>query len=195
VALTRNARITLKAGAVVAVLAFLMIVEFGISAGRIHYGVEVRGGLEIGGMTPSEADEVLEERAQEMLADDIVLGGPGVTVRFYPQKPDGVTGDVLTAGWAPGRPATIEAALAVGRKDAPFGALADRWKAWVSGVKIAWKGHPLPRRIKQIIDTVEELGEEQGLTLDRVALRVKIRRVLNTWPRRDVYRIPFTTGA
>lgn len=176
-------------------LGFLLIVEIGISAGRIHYGVEVRGGLDIGGMTPAEADEVMTERTELMLSEPIVLEGPGVTVRFYPQQPEGVTTDVLVAGWAPGRPATIEAALAVGRKNAPFGALADRWRAWVGGVKIGWRGHPLPRRVKQIIDTVEELGEEQGLTLDRVALRLKIRRVLNTWPRRDAYRIPFTTGA
>ena len=176
-------------------MAFLVIVDLGISAGKIHYGVEIRGGegdhLNIGGLTPTEADEVLAERAEEMLYEPVVLGGQGISYRFYPRKPEVGGEDLRAAAWAPGRPATVDAALAVGRDGAPFGALADRWRAWIGGVKVNWQGHAQPWRVDKILDDVEAAGEKQGYVLDRTALRLKIRRVLNTWPRRPFYRIPF----
>ena len=174
-----------------AVFGYLLIVEFGINAGRIHYGVELRGGIDVGGMTPAEANDLLKEEVEEMVADDIVLGGQGVHVRFYPRRPEGVSEDVLEAAWTPHRQDTIEAALAVGREDVPFGAFADRWRAWFGGVKVAWQGKARSPRVTEIIDKVERLGAQEGLTLDRVALRLKIRRALNTWPRQRFYRIPF----
>lgn len=193
-ALSRAARISLSIGIVAGLVGYLLIVEFGINAGRIHYGVELRGGIDVGGMTPAEANDFLEEQAEEMLADDIVLGGQGIHVRFYPRRPTGVSDDVLEAAWSPHRRETVEAALAVGREDAPFGALADRWRAWFGGVKVAWQGKARSPRVTEIIDKVERLGAEEGLTLDRVALRLKIRRALNTWPRPRFYRIPFTSN-
>jgi hypothetical protein len=191
-AIKRKARIVLALGVLVAVMGYLLVVEFGVNAGRIHFGVEIRGGLDVGGMTPAEADEILQARAQEMLAEEIVLGGQGISVSFYPQQPEFASEDVLVAGWAPGRAATIEAALAVGREGGPLDALGERWKAWIGGVKIGWKGHARAFRVTKIIDRVEELGAEEGLALDRPALRLKIRRALNSWPRRDFYRIPYT---
>ena len=178
-------------GLLLALFAYLVIVDLGVNAGRIHYGVEIRGDLDVGGMTPSEADEVLAERAEEMLYEPIVLGGQGISYRFYPRKPEFGGENLRAAAWAPGRPATIQAALDVGRDHAPFGALADRFSAWIGGVKIGWKGHAQAYRVDRILDDVEAAGEKEGLTLDRTALRLKIRRVLNTWPRRDFYRIPF----
>ena len=178
-------------GLLVAILSFLVIVDLGINAGRIHYGVEVRGGLDVGGMTPSEADEVLAERAEEMLYEPIVLGGQGISYSFYPRKPEIGAEDLRAAAWAPGRPATIDAALAVGRDHAPFGALADRVSAWFGGVKVGWKGHAQAYRVDRILDDIEKAGEKDGLLLDRTGLRLKIRRVLNTWPRQPFYRIPF----
>ena len=192
--LSRGTKITLGSGLLVAVLTYLVIVDLGLSAGKIHYGVQIRGAqgdhLNVGGLTPAEADELLAERAEEMLYEPIVLGGPGISYRFYPRKPD-FGEDLRAAAWAPGRPATIEAALAVGREDAPFGALADRWKAWFGGVKVNWQGHAQPYRVDRILDDIEQAGDEEGLVLERTALRLKIRRVLNTWPRKPVYRIPF----
>ncbi|MDQ4145208.1 MAG: hypothetical protein M3198_16005 [Actinomycetota bacterium] len=191
-AVNRGARIALSLGILVALLGYALVVEFGVNAGRIHYGVEIRGDLAVGGMTPAEADDVLKERAQLMLEDEIILGGQGVEVRFYPQAPELSTDDVLAAGWAPGRAATIEAALAVGRDEGPFNAIAERWNAWMGGVKVGWKGHARAFRVTKIIDEVERLGQKRGLTVDRPALRLKIRRALNSWPRRPFYRIPFS---
>lgn len=187
-------RVALIVGVLLALIGYLLIVELGVNAGRIHYGVEIRGGLEVGGMTPAEADEILKEQAQEMLAEEIVLGGEGISVSFYPQQPEFLSDDVLVAGWAPGREATIDAAMAVGREGGPLTALLDRWGAWVRGVKVGWKGHARAFRVTKIIDRVEALGEREGLTLDRAALRLKIRRALNSWPRQPFYRIPFSAA-
>ena len=194
-AVSRTARVVLVAGAVVAVLGFLLIVEFGISAGRIHYGVTVGGGVDVGGMTAAEAFEALEEQAEVMLADDIVLGGQGVHVRFYPRRPEGVSEERLQAAWSPQRAATVAAAMAVGREDAPFGALYDRFRAWFGGVRVSWQGRARSPSVTKIIDKVERLGARDGLVLDRPALRLKIRRALNSWPRRPFYRIPFTNDS
>src|SRR3712207_6291927 len=125
-----KARIALVLAVLAAVAAYVVVVDLGVNAGRIHYGVEIRRGLDVGGMTPSEADELLKERAKLMLEDDILLGGQGVSVRFYPQQPESAADEVLVAGWAPRRGETIEHAMAVGREGGPFGALGERWNAW-----------------------------------------------------------------
>ena len=195
VAVSRTARIALIVGGVLALLGYLLILELGINAGRIHYGVTVRGGVDVGGMTAAEAFEALEEQAQQMLADDIVLGGQGVYVRFYPRRPEWASEDRLQASWSPRRSDTVQAALAVGREDAPFGALADRFRGWFGGVKVNWMGKARSPSVTKILDKVERLGARDGLVLDRTKLRLKIRRALNSWPRRPFYRIPFTDGA
>ena len=189
-----KARIALVVGVLVALFAYAVVVELGVNAGRIHYGVEIRRGLDVGGMTPSEADAALRERAKLMLEDDILLGGEGISVRFYPQQPEFAPDDVLVAGWAPRRGATIDEAMAVGREGGPFAALAERWRAWWGGVKVKWQGTATNARVTKIIDTVEELGAEKGLSLDRWKLRLKIRSALNSWPRQPYYRIPFSDG-
>lgn len=188
-------RIVIVLGVLVVLAIYALVVELGVNAGRIHYGVQIRRDLDVGGMTPSEADEVLKERAQLMMEDDILLGGQGISVRFYPQQPEYASDDVLVAGWAPQRGATIDAAMAVGRDGGPFSALAERWRAWWGGVKVKWQGRATSGRVTKIIDRVEELGAEKGLSLDRWKLRLKIRRALNSWPRQPYYRIPFSEGA
>ena len=194
-AVSRTARFVLIVGAVLAFVGYVLVVELGINAGRIHYGVTVRGGVDLGGMTAAEAFEALEEQAEAMLADDIVLGGQGVHVRFYPRRPEGVSERRLHAAWSPQRAETVSAAMEVGRKDAPFGALYDRFRAWFGGVKVTWQGKARSPSVTKIIDKVERLGRRDGLVLDRPALRVKIRRALNSWPRRPFYRIPFTDSS
>lgn len=194
-AVSRTSRVVLIVVAVVVFLGYLLVVELGINAGRIHHGVTVRGGVNVGGMTRAEAFEALEDQAQAMLADDIVLGGQGVHVRFYPRLPEGASEDRLQASWSPQRAATVEAAMAVGREDAPFGALIDRVRAWFGGVRVPWQGKARSPSVTKIIDKVERLGAKDGLVLDRPELRLKIRRALNSWPRQRFYRIPFTTSS
>ena len=189
--LSRLAKATLTVGAIVVLLGFVLIVDLGVNAGRIHYGVEIRGGLEVGGLTRAEANEVLLDRTEEMRYEPIVLGGKGITVRFYPNLREGADG--FAVGWQPRRGETIQAALDVGREDAPFGALVDRWRAWVTGVTVPLQGRPFAPKVTKLIDSIERKGEARGYELDRPRLRFKIRRVLNRWPRRSFYRIPFSS--
>lgn len=190
--LSRLAKILLFAAVVVSVLAYLVIVDLGINAGRIHYGVEVEGGLDIGGMTAAEADDVLEARADAMARAPITLAAEGISVSFYPRLPVTAPDDELGVGWFANRPETIAAALDVGRDGGPLRAVLDRATAWVAGVKVAWKGRPTAFKVSRLLDVIENRADQRGYELDRTRLRIKIRRVLNTWPRKDFYRIPLS---
>ncbi|MDQ3955065.1 MAG: hypothetical protein M3285_05910 [Actinomycetota bacterium] len=189
--LSGKAKLVITAVMLGAILLYLVIVDLGVSAGRIHHGVEIRGGLEVGGMTRSEASDRLKNRVKLMLNDEIVLGGEGLSVHFFPRRPPGAPEDALAAGWRPRRKETIEAAFEVGRTDGPFAALADRVDAWFGGLKISWQGAPKALRVNEILCAVERRAQKRGLALDRTALRLKIRQLLNTWPRKPFYRIPF----
>lgn len=190
--LSRLAKILLSAAVVVSVLAYLVIVDLGINAGRIHYGVEIEGGVDVGGMTAAEADDALETRADEMASAPITLAAEGISVRFYPRLPPTVSEDELGVGWFANRPETIAAALGVGRDSGPLRAVLDRAKAWITGVKVTWKGRPTAFKVSRLLDVIERRAEQRGYELDRTRLRIKIRRVLNTWPRKDFYRIPLS---
>ncbi|MDQ3986626.1 MAG: hypothetical protein M3280_09035 [Actinomycetota bacterium] len=177
--------------ALVSVLVYLVVVDLGVSAGRIHHGVEIREGLDLGGLTVAEAAARLEERQELMLSDEIVMGGEGIIVRFYPRVPIGAPKGTLGAGWRPKRADTAQEAFDVGRRDAPIGALLDRIDAWLGGAEVTWQGSPKAIKVDRILEAVEEMAEPEGLTLDRPSMRLKIRRILNRWPRRPFYRIPF----
>ena len=189
--LSARAKVLLGLLAVISVLVYLVIVDLGLSAGRIHHGVEIREGADVGGLTVSEAAAKLEEREDAMLADEIVMGGEGITVRFYPRIPVGAPAGTLGAGWRPMRHVTAQEAFDVGRRNALFGALFDRLDAWFGGTEVSWQGSPKAIKVDRILEAVEEKAEPKGLTLDRTAMRLKIRRILNRWPRRPFYRIPF----
>ena len=189
--LSRLARTVLTVVAVLVALAYVVVVDLGVNAGRIHHGVEIRGGVDVGGLTAPEAEEVLLDRTEVMRFTPVLLGGKGISVRFYPNLPPGEP-DAIAVGWQPRRGETIAAALEVGREDAPLGALVDRWRAWLGGVVVPLQGRPHAPRVTALIDLVEQRGEERGYELNREALRLKIRRALNRWPRRPFYRIPYS---
>ena len=189
--LSRLAKATLTVVGITVALAYLVVVDLGVSAGRIHHGVSIKAGVDVGGMTPPEAEEALLERTDEMRFSPIVLAGKGITVRFFPNQPLGEpSGPVV--GWQPRRGETIDAALDVGREDAPFGALFDRWRSWLGGVVVPLQGRPHAPKVTALIDLVERRGAARGYDLAREKLRLKIRRALNRWPRRPFYRIPFS---
>ena len=191
-AVSRTSKVFLVSAAVVAVLVWLVIVELGVNAGRIHYGVELRGDLVLGGMTGSEARNLLKERAEDMLYEPVVLGAEGIgPIRVYPRRPLGETEEKIRAvGWNPRYTQTLDALMGVGREDPPFGALGDRMDAYFGGVRVAWQGAPQAYRVGKVIDYIERRANSEGLDLDRPALRIKIRQALNEFPRRPFYRIP-----
>jgi hypothetical protein len=193
-AISRLSKSMLISAGVIAVLAWLLIVEFGVNAGKVHYGVELRGDLYVGGMTRPEARSVLRDRAEMMFYEPVVLGAEDIgPISVYPRRPpfDVDKDDVRAVDWNPRYTRTIDALMAVGRKNGPFEAISDRFDAYFGGVKVPMLGSPSAFKVTaRVIDPIEELAEKEGLTLDRDALRVKLRQALNEWPRQPFYRIP-----
>ncbi|MCA1704987.1 MAG: hypothetical protein LC808_17680, partial [Actinobacteria bacterium] len=68
----------------VGLLLYLLLVDLGVNAGRVHYGVTV-GGYDVGGHTYPETFELLRERGKELEKAPIVLGAEGFDCRFTPK--------------------------------------------------------------------------------------------------------------
>jgi hypothetical protein len=157
---------------------FVVVVDLGISAGRIHPGVSVDG-LDVGGLTVTEAADLLEQRGEELKSTPVNLIAENFDCDFTPEE----------VGWGPQPSDTAEDAIRVGRDDAPFGALADRVKAWIGGVNVDWAGNPSAPKVTRLINRCEEQASGLGLALDRGKLRYRIRLAIVTWPRRP-FNIP-----
>ncbi len=170
--LSRTAKAVVAVGLVLGLFVYLLLLDLGVNAGRIHYGVSV-GGFDLGGLTMTEAVEELAERGQELREAPVILTYEGFDCRFTPAE----------LGWAPLQAETAELALDVGRAAAPFGALADRLRAWFGGVDLEWPDKPRRKAMRELIDECERQAEGLGLVLDRFKLRKRIRRAIVTWPR------------
>ncbi len=158
---------------VVAVVAYGLIVEFAVNAGRVHRGVSVQG-FDIGGLNPAEAEEALKERGDKMKLAPMIFTTEGFDCRFTPQQ----------VGWGPQAFDTAAAAMDIGRKGSVVDVLGERWRAWTQGVTIRWAGRQDPVRVKRELDRCEELATALGVEIDRPRLRYKIKRAIVTWPRR-----------
>jgi hypothetical protein len=181
VRVSRLAKALLWISLVVGIFVWLILVDLGVNAGRIHYGVSVMGGAHIGGMTEVEAAEYLERREVLLTSRQVVFGARELgEVSFYPYD----------VGWK-GHPATTaRVAMTIGRSGGPFAALGDRIDAWAGGIKLKWEGHANPVKVTAIIDKLAARAAGRGLTLNAPKFRSKIKRALVTWPRRPWYRIP-----
>jgi hypothetical protein len=158
---------------------YLVILDLGVSAGRVHHGVEISG-LDLGGLTEREAAAALTARAEEMRATPVVFfRGPGIRLSLSPK-------DVR---WKPLPEDTARAAMRIGRERAPLGALVDRVAGWLRGVRLDWVGHAAPGKVSRYVDRVEGVMGNVGLQLDRARFRYKIKRGLRAWPRQAL-RIP-----
>jgi L-aminopeptidase/D-esterase-like protein len=176
VKLSASARIALVLLATVGVLAYAIVVDLGVNAGRIHHGVWVDG-VEVGGLTEAEAVEELKRRETEILSGSAVAFGLKDSDFTY----------LITArraGWTPATGDAAAAAMRVGRDGAPFGALADRLRGYLGGVKIQW-GSTNADRVTAVLDDLESRLADRGLVLDRAKMRYKIRRAIfrpqRTW--------------
>lgn len=181
---SRVARVLLVAGVVVALLGYLVVVDLGVNAGRIHYGVSVDH-VYVGGLTAPEAVARLAERGELLKNTVVAFSVPGVNCYFVP-------GDL---GWGPQPADTTKIALDVGRADAPFGALVDRVRAWAGGVEVGWAGAPNAKKVGRFLNDCEKRAEGQGLTLNRGQLRYRVRRAIVTWPRPISFRLPLERPA
>jgi hypothetical protein len=157
---------------------YLVLIDLGLSAGRVHHGVRVDG-VDIGGLTVAEAAALLEDAGEELKQEEVVPTAEGFDCRFTPEE----------VGWGPQPFDTVETAMRVGREDAPFGALADRVRAYVEGIEVDWAGKPDQRKVARLLNRCEEQAGALGVLIDRRELRVKVRQAITSTGRRR-FEIP-----
>ena len=177
--MSRTAKLFVGVGVVLAIVVFLVIVDLGVNAGRIHYGVSVEK-IDVGGLTAPQAVERLREHGLRLKSTAITFSAPGASCSFVPGE----------LGWGPQPADTTKLALAVGRDGVPFRAVSDRVRAWLGGVKVGWAGAPDHEEVTELIDECEKSASGQGLVIDRGQLRYRVRRAIVTWPRPVSFRFP-----
>jgi hypothetical protein len=162
----------LALAAILGGLVFICIVEFGISAGRVHHGVTVDG-FDVGGLTLNEVQDTLVDRAHQFRDAPACLKHEAIMLCVDPAE----------VGWRPEPRETGNQAYDVGRTNGLLRALGDRAEAWTSGVDVPWQGGPNSQKVGRLLDEWESILEGQGLQLRRFAARNAIREALETWPR------------
>lgn len=165
-------------------LIYLVVVDLGIHAGRIHRGVTVQGGVSVGGLTLNEAVEKLSAIGEDLEHQPLVFQAVGFDCRFTPDE----------LGWTSRPFATARSAMRVGRDDAPFGALRDRLAAWFGGRSVPWADKPNTRKVGRFVQQCEKLGASFGVRVDKPELRFRVKRALVAWPRQQAHQIPLEDG-
>jgi vancomycin resistance protein YoaR len=161
---------------VCAIIAVLVAANYLMNSGRIYRGVEV-GDVTLGGKTPAEARQIIEERATGAL-EEIKFSGPGAFTRTAREM--GVSFKV---------DATVEEAYAVGREGNILERLGERARALVVGVTIPPDVDYRPERARAEVEKiasrvnrepkeasvsvfgseVEVVGSREGYKLDAAA--------------------------
>jgi hypothetical protein len=168
-------RLLLVVSLTLAGIAYLLLLEFAVNAGRIHRGVSVAG-VDVGGLISVEAQELLSERGKEMKSTPLIFTTEGFDCRFTPRA----------VGWGPQPFDTTRSAMAVGRDGGVVDALGDRWRAWTQGIDISWAGHPDPAKVERELDRCEEVAASLGVGVDRDRLRDLVEAAVERWPREPV---------
>lgn len=176
--LSLRAKLLVGAGLIVAFGLWLVLLDYGLNAGRIHYGVHVQG-VDLGGLVEEEARDELDRHAQRYLEEPVVLSAEGIECSFEPRA----------VGWRPRSMKTAQMARSVGSRGGLIRSLRERAQAWFTGVEISWVGGPKPRKVSALVDDCEAQAEALQLELDRKRLRALISRAIVTWPRR-VFQVP-----
>lgn len=177
-------KLVLGLAALVGLLVYLVIVDLGMHAGRVHRGVNVAG-FDIGGLTEIEAFEALQER-QALLEDTpIVFIANGFDCRALPSD----------LGWSPQPFNTAQQAMEIGR-DGILSGLRERVEAWIDGVKIGWAGTVEPAEVDEFLEYCEDNAAVVNATVDRPKLRYRIRRAIVTYPRSPIdFKVPLVKDA
>jgi hypothetical protein len=179
VTLSARAKFFIALGTILGIGVYLVVLDFGINAGRIHHGVYVRD-IDVGGLTQQEAFGILNEEGQRLEAEPVILTREGTDCRFSP---------VDDLGWDPRAFDTAVSAYKVGRGVDWFKALLTRVKAWVAGATIDWTDTADPALVSEFLDWCEERVESVGYELRRFKLRRGLLDMIKTWPRRP-FEIP-----
>lgn len=181
--LSVTAKVVAALLALVGVIGFALIIEFGLSAGLVHNGVTVSG-YDVGGLTFDETVESLNHRRSQLRSEEVCF--------FHPDFEDCVLPDNL--GWFPrGNDvrSTAQSALDVGRDGGPFAAIGERVEAWTQGVTVGWASGPKYRLVTRVLNRWSEELAADGYALDKAQMRHKIKRGILMWPRR-VQKFPVT---
>ncbi len=174
-ALSLRAKIGLAIVSIVALLVYLVILDYGINAGRIHYGVKVAD-IDVGGLTQEEARELLQQREEQLRDQPVLVTREGLTCHFEPDEID----------WR-GRPfVTSVAAYRIGRGDSRIAALRARAKAWLSGARVNWADRVDGAALSRILDLCERNARGVGYEIRRYRLRQRMRAAITQWPREPV---------
>jgi hypothetical protein len=172
--LSRRARLVAGLVAGLSVIAYLVIVDLGLFAGRVHRGVTVEG-HDVGGLTFPELVDELETRRDELLEREIVFGANGFS--------DSVTAADLR--WNPQPYDTAQTTFAVGRSGL-FDSASDRVRGWLGAVDVQWDGSLRPKVVGRLIARWEDRG---GVDVDEREARALIQRaVASLGP--TTYQIP-----
>ena len=159
----------------VALLAYAILVELAINAGKVHHGVSVQG-FDIGGLSRADAEAALGDRGEEMQQEPMRFVAEGFYCLFTPEM----------VGWGPQEFETADLAMRIGRDGGPMQALRDRWRAWTSGIEVAWTDRPNARLMGRELARCERTAAGLGYEIDRPRLRFLVKRTISTWPRETV---------
>lgn len=182
---SRTSRAVIGLVAVAGFLVYLVIIDLGVSAGRIHHGVSVQG-IDVGGLTRTEAARVLETGGRKRRESRVYFGHEGLRrLSFTPKE----------VGWWPQAEATADAAMQIGRDGSPFRALVERVRGWFGGVAIEWAGPPRAGKVNRVLDRWEQIARKHGLDINRPFLRYKIRRAVTFHPPQSLFKLPLAKEA
>lgn len=177
-------KVALAAVALVVVAGYLVVVDLGMHAGRVHRGVTVAG-FDVGGLTEIEAFEALRDRQELLEETPVVFIANGFDCRALPTD----------LGWNPQPFNTAQDAMEIGRNGV-FSGLRERIEGWLGDVKIGWAGTVDPAEVDEFLDYCEGNAEVVNATIDRPKLRFRIRRAIVTYPRSPVdFKVPLERAA
>lgn len=170
--LATSTRLALTALALVGSIGFLLILEFGVSAGRVHHGVTVDG-FDVSGLTLNDLQDSLFEKAHALEDEPVCFSHDAIRLCIDPAD----------VGWRMSPRETAQQAFDVGRAGFPLGAINERATAWLGGVDVPWEGTARGERVGRVLNEWESILGGRGLELRRFAARQRIYRALGTHPR------------
>jgi hypothetical protein len=175
---TPLAKILIAAAVVAALAAYLVVLDLGINAGRIHRGVSV-GDVDVGGMTQPEAVEFLTDVGRDMRNSSITFSAGDIEFEVLPAD----------LKWWPYAEDMARKAIEIGRQGGVTSAASERWRAWTSGITIKW-ARAGPRLVEQQIEEMSSELAAQGYELDEEEMFRVLRHAIWQWPRRASYEVP-----
>ncbi len=169
---------------IVGLFVYLLLVELGVNAGRVHHGVSVEG-YEIGGRTFREAEALLKKHGRELQEAPILFGAEGFDCRYTPGR----------IGWGPQPHDTATLAMGIGRPLTNPSSIKERIDAYLDGVQVEWADEPDPVHVDELIAECQKHARALGREIDEDLLRVYIERAITIWPRERILPIPFADVA